>query len=113
MPGTDPFIPEDATDFVHLFDSTHQKPLEVKFQGNPKEKVDVQSIVVRDEGTSGCSTGNCLQRRRFDLAVPLLIQVVPHRADDLDPLPRSIEHFGTIDQIKVTVPEPKLHILHA
>ena len=69
--GADALVAEDPADLVDLLDAADQQPLQVQFQGDAQEQVDVERVVVRDERPRRGAAGDGVQRRRLDLAVAL------------------------------------------
>lgn len=112
MTATDPFIPEDAANLVHLFDPAHQKTLQWEFERDPKEQRDIKGVVVRVEGACGRSPGDGVQRRRLHLQITLRIQVFADGPQHLHAAMRTSECIGCVDQIEVTVAQPVFFVRH-
>ena len=83
VPRADALVAEDPADLVDLLDAADQQPLQVQFQGDAQEQVDVEGVVVRDERPGRGAAGDGVQRRRLDLAEALVVEVAADGADDL------------------------------
>ena len=98
---TDSFVAIDAPQLVHPLDPADQQPLQVQLQGDSQVEVDVQGIVVGDEGPGGRPAGDRVQRGALYLEVRFGRQRVADRLDDPGPVQKPREHPLAVDQVQV------------
>ena len=110
MPGVDPLVAIDAPQFVNPFHAADQQPLEVQFQRDPQIEVDVQGVVVRDEGAGGRPAGNRVQRGPLDLDESLAPQRGADRLHDPGAAEKPLPHAFAVNQVEVAHPLPQPRI---
>mmetsp|Transcript_7596 Transcript_7596/g.17014 ORF Transcript_7596/g.17014 Transcript_7596/m.17014 type:complete len:260 (-) Transcript_7596:349-1128(-) len=109
----DALVAELATDFIHAFNTTDDKLLEIKFRRNTHEKCHVQVIMVRDERTSGSTARNHVHHRCFNLEEIAVIQILAHVANNVGADVERIAHLVVHDQIEETHTETRFNILQS
>ena len=65
--GGDAFVAEVAVDLIDAIQAADDQALEVQLGGDAQEKIDIEGVVVGDEGTRGRASGDGLHHRSFDL----------------------------------------------
>ena len=75
-------VPEVSREFIHAFESTHDKSFEVQFVGNAQIQRNIQRIVMRFEWSRRRTTGDGLQHRCVHFQPSLLIKRFPNGPDD-------------------------------
>ena len=85
----------------------------MQLQGDAQVQIDVERVVMRDERPGRRAPGDGLQAGGLHLAVALLVEILAHAADNLDPLLGPVEHFGAVDQVEIAMPQPEFDLLHS
>ena len=96
-----PFVPEHPAQFVHPFQTPYHQTLQVQFRGDPQVQIDVQGIVMGNEGPCGGAPGNGVQHRSLHFQVALVVQHLPDAFDDLGPFHEHVPDFRVHDQIHI------------
>ena len=96
-----PFVPEYPAQFVHPFQTAHHQTLQIQFRSNPEIQVDVQGIVMGDEGPCSGAPRDGVQHRGLHFQVALVVQHLPDAFDDLGPFHEHIPDFRVHDQIHI------------
>ena len=104
------FIAKDSAQFIDALEASDDKPLEIKFSGNPQIKVSVQCIVMSDKRTSRRASCNRREHWRFNFDKVALVKVTSNRLDSFVALDERLAHFGINNQIKVALTITNLHI---
>ena len=103
MANGDPLVPEVTVDFVHALEATDHQTLQIELGGNTQVHVDIQRIVMGDEGASGGTAWDHLHHGGFHfhelLGVQEVTDTVDHLVTDLEGLARLF--VG--NQIQVTL----------
>ena len=76
-------VAEVLADFIYALKAAHDEPLEVELGSNTEVEVDVERVVVGDEGACAGSAGNGLQDRGLDLGIAGFVKHGTHGLDDL------------------------------
>ena len=63
------FVTEVLSDFVYTLKTAYDKSLQVKLGGDTQVEVYIQRVMVGDERTGACSTGDGLKNRRLHFRV--------------------------------------------
>lgn len=109
----DTFVTELTPDFVHTVQSTDGQHLEEEFGGNTHEHVELEIVMVSDEGLGGGTTGDLVHHGGFHFQKALLVQVRAEVADDLGASDELVTDIGVHDQIQVTLTVSLFLILEA
>ena len=121
--GRDALIAEVAVQLIDFFKAAYDQPLQIKFRGDARVKIDVQRVVMRLERTRGGARGERRQHRRLDFDVAMLVE----KASNLAHYFRAqLENFARCqitfiafkfqtagDQIGVALTLPNLRIVYA
>ncbi|MPN32215.1 hypothetical protein SDC9_179691 [bioreactor metagenome] len=73
MLGVHTLVAEDAADLINPFQTAHHQPLEVQLSGDAHIHIQIQSIVVGDEGSGGGAAGDGVEHRGLHLHVAALV----------------------------------------
>ena len=104
MPGIDAFVPENTPNLEHAIKATYEETLQRKFQSNAEVGINRESVVMRDERSSGRSTLLQIEDRRLYLEVAALSQ---HLANCIDSGETHFEYSASIRinrEIDITLP---------
>ena len=71
------FDAEVAVDFVDAVDAADHEPLQVQFRCDAQVEIDIERVVMRDEGPRGRAAVEGLHHRRFDFDESFLLQLAP------------------------------------
>ena len=96
-------VTEVLAKLIHAIEATHDKALEVQLRSYSHVEVDVESVVVCDEGTRCRTTGDGLQDRSLHLEVATLVEEVTHCLHNLSALDEGILHMGVNHKVEVTL----------
>ena len=113
MLGVHTLVAEDAADLIHPVQAAHNQPLQGQLCGDTHIHIDVQSVVVGDEGPGSGAAGNGVQHRRLYLHIAPFIQEVPDVLDELGPDDEVSLHLRVHDQIHIPLAVPELQICQA
>ena len=78
--GVHALVAEDAADLIHPLQAADDEPLQVQLGGDAHVHVDVQGVVVGDEGAGGGAAGDGVQHGGLHLHVAPAIQEGPQVA---------------------------------
>lgn len=68
-------VAEHAAQLVHLLKAADDQPLEMQLQRDAEVEVDVERIMMRDEGARIGAAGHVVQDRRFHLQKSALVEI--------------------------------------
>ena len=83
MRQVDAFVTEHSSDFVDAIQSTDDKLLEVEFRSDTQEQIEVEIVVVSDEGLGSSTTSEHGCHRRLDFHEAHVVQKPTDVVDDL------------------------------
>jgi hypothetical protein len=109
----DTLIPEDATDLVDTVKTTDDELLEVELGGDTHEEVEVEGVVVSDEGLRGSSTSDLVHHGRLDLEEAEVVEELADVVDDTSALDEDLATLLVHDQVEVTLAVTLLLVLEA
>ena len=78
-----PLVAEVAVDLEHAVEAADHQPLQEQFRRDAQVHVDVERVVVRDEGLGRRAARDHLQHRRLDFEEALVDHELAHRRDRL------------------------------
>lgn len=107
----DAFVAELTTDFVHLFQTTNGQHLEIQFGCDTHEHVEVQIVVVSDEGLGSGTTSNHVHHGSFDFQETVVVEERAEVRDDLGASDELVADIVVHDKIKVSLAVTKFLIL--
>ena len=81
--GVHALVAEDAADLIHSLQAAHDEPLQVQLRGDAHIHIDVQGVVVGDEGPGGGAAGDGVEDGGLHLHIAPLIQDTAQIADEL------------------------------
>ena len=91
----DALVAVDAAHLVDTLDAADHQTLEVQFECDTQREIDVERIVVRRKRSGGCTAGDAVQRRAFDLDKLFGVQRLADRANDFG----AIQNLGSIPSV--------------
>ena len=103
-------VAEVAAELIHTGEATDYQTLEVELVGNAEIEVDVQRVVVRDEGARGGTAGDALQHGGVHLEVALLVEVTAHLVHYLGTLHKGVADMGVDDEVDVALAVAQLGV---
>src|SRR5215469_7646521 len=77
---------------------------------DPEVKIDIEGVVMSDEGLGRGAAGNAVQHRRLDLQKATLVQQPPERADDAAAVAQRGSALLIDDKIDVALAIARLHV---
>ncbi len=96
-------VAEVAAELVDAFEAADNQALEVQLVGDAEVEVDVERVVVGDEGACGGTAGDALQHGGIHLEVALLVEVGTHLVDNHGALDEGVAHLGVDDEVDVAL----------
>ena len=111
--GIHALVAEDAADLIHTVHAAHDQPLQRQLRGDTHVHIDIQGVVVGDEGPGGGAAGNGVQDRGFHLDIAHVVQVVPHELDELGADDEVPLHLGIDHQVHIPLAVAQLPVLQA
>lgn len=108
----DLLISEDTANFEDSVKTTDDELLEVKFGRDTHEQVELEVIVVRDEGLGGGTTSNHGHHRSLNFEETLCVKVLSDVVDDLGTCDKDVSGAGVHDQVKIPLPVSGLEVDH-
>ena len=103
-------VAEVLAQLVDTVESADDQLFEVELRGDAQVEVDVERVVVRDEGTRRGSARNGLQDRRLDLDIALRVEELAHRRDDLRALDEGLLDLRVDDQVEIALAVAHLRV---
>ena len=97
--------------FIYTFESAHNQSLQVKLGGDTQVEVHIQRVMVGDERTGACSTGDGLKNRRLHFRVAGFIQHSTHGLDDGGTLQEFFFHAVVYDKVYITLTVAQFGVL--
>ncbi len=85
----------------------------VQFWSHPHIKIQVELVVVCDEGLGRRPTWDHIHKGRLHLQEPQGVKEPPHVRHNLGPNNKLVSHVGVHDEVEVPLPEPCLFVLQA
>ena len=101
--GIHALVAEDAADLIHPLKAAHSEPLQVQLGGDAHIHVDVQGVVVGDEGPGGGAAGDGVEDRGLHLQVVPLVQIPAHMLDEGGADTEGTAHVLVHDQIHIAL----------
>ena len=98
--GGDALVAEVAVDLVDAIEAADDQALEVELGGDAQEKIDIERVVVGDEGARGGASGDGLHHRSLDLDEVAGVEEAADGLHDAGALDEDLTHVG-IDEIDV------------
>ena len=113
VPGRDPLVAEAPADLEHLVETADDQSLEVQLGRHPEIEVDVQRVVMRDEGSGRGPPGDRMEDGRLDLDEPLGPQPLAHGLDHVAPQGEQLAGPFVGPQVDLALAVAGLDIGHA
>ena len=103
-------VAEVAAELIHSGEATHDEALEVELVGDAEVEVDVERVVVGDEGACSGAAGDALQHGGVHLEVALLVEVGTHLVHYLGTLHEDVAHLRVDDEVDVALAVAQLGV---
>ncbi|GIX65003.1 uncharacterized protein BcabD6B2_44380 [Babesia caballi] len=107
----DAFVAEALADLKHLLEAADDDHLERELGGHAQKEVNVEVIVVGNEGAGGGAAALNVQGRRLDLNEVPAGEEPPREGDDPRTHVHHLERFLVHDEVQVALAEPDLGVL--
>ena len=111
VPSADALVAVAAPDLVYALHPADDEPLQVELRRDAHVEVHVEGVVVRAKRPGGRAADHGVHRGRFDFEKADLVEDRAHRPDDVAPRAKHVRHLGVGDEVDVSLPVPKLHVL--
>ena len=108
-----PLIAEDPADFVDLFQTAYDQPLQVQFQGNSQLQVLIQCIEMGQERTCGGASSVLHQHGRLHFEEALFIEVTADAGNNPGSPDKGLTNLRVHDQVRVTLTVTQIGVGHA
>jgi len=109
----DALVAEDAADLVHAVEAADDELLEVELGRDAHEEVEVERVVVRDEGLGRRAAGDLVHHGRLDLEEAEVVEELAHVVDDARALDEDVAALGVHDEVEVALAVALLLVLEA
>ena len=103
-------VAEVLANLIDTLEAAHDETLQVQLCGNTAIEVDVQTVVVCDEGTCACTTSNALQDGSLYLGITSLIQTLAQGADNLCTLQEGFLNTLVYDEVNIALTETQFGV---
>ena len=101
--GGDALVAEHPPDLEHLLEPAHHQPLEVELGGDPQVEVEVEGVVVGDEGLGQGPAGDGVEDRRLHLHEAPVLQPPPQQAHHPAAQEEGVAGLGRGEQVDVAL----------
>ena len=101
--GGDALVAEHPSDLEHLLEAAHHQPLEVELGGDAQVEVEVEGVVVGDEGLGQGPAGDGVEDRRLHLHEAPVLQPAAEQADHPAAEEERVAGLGRGEQVDVAL----------
>ena len=108
--GVHPLVAEDAPDLVYPVHAAYDEPLQGQLGGDAHIHIDVQGIVVGDEGPGGGAARDGVEHRGLHLHIATAVHKVPDMLDELGANDEVALHLRIDDQIHIALAVAQLGV---
>ena len=109
----DAFVAEVAVDFVDALEAADDQALEVELGRDAQVEVDVERVVMRDEGARRGAAVERLHHGRLDFDEAAFLELPAQGRDDAGARDENVAHFGIGDQVEIALAVAGLDVLEA
>lgn len=113
MSVIDSFISEVSSDFVDLVEATHDELFQVELRGDTEVQVEMEIVVVSDEGTSSCTSSDSVHHGGFDFEEVARVEEATDVVDGLGSGDEGVSNVAIDQQIEVALTESSLLIFES
>ena len=106
----DAFVSEVLADLVDPFEPSDDQPLQVELGGDSQIEVDIQLVVMRDEGLREGAAVPRLQDRSLHLHEAVFVEPAADRRDQLASKQEVAPGLLVDQQVEVALPVPRLSV---
>ena len=103
MTCVDAFVAEAAVQLEDAFKTAHHKTLEIEFRRNAQVLIDVERVVMRDEGFGVGAARNRVEHRRFDFDEAVLFHEAANGAYGLKARSKALAAFFIDDEVGIAL----------
>mmetsp|Transcript_15609 Transcript_15609/g.26332 ORF Transcript_15609/g.26332 Transcript_15609/m.26332 type:complete len:213 (+) Transcript_15609:613-1251(+) len=103
MPGTNPLIPKNSSQFIHTRKSSNNKSLQMQFRRNAKSQFHIHTIVIRFKRFCLSSTRLSVQHGCFNFQKALVIQLTAQTGRNFGTFVECLSHGRIDNQIQMTI----------
>ncbi len=101
--GVHALVAEDAADLIHPLHAAHDQALQGQLGGDAHIHIDIQRIVVGDEGTGGGAAGDGVEHGGLHLHIAHIVQIVPQMLDELERMIEVPLDLRVHDQVHIAL----------
>ena len=94
-------VAENTADLIHPVHAAHDEPLQGQLGSDAHVHVDVQGVVVGDEGPGGGAAGDGVEDGGLNLHKAPGVHEVTHVLDELGADDEVALHLGVDDEVKI------------
>ena len=98
---------------IDALQAADHQALQIQLGRDAQVKIDIERVVMRDEGPRRGAAVNGLQHRRLHFQEAARFQLAAQRRDDLRARDEHLADFGIGDQIEITLAVARLDIFQA
>ena len=111
VPRRQPFVAKAAVDLEHLVgEPADHQPLQMQLGRDAQIEVDIERVVVGDEGLGRGAAGDRMQHRRLDFEIAARDEMAAQRGDDPAAPAQGLAALRVHDQIEVALAVAQLDI---
>src|SRR5262249_51093007 len=107
------FVAEVAVNFVDALETADDQAFEVELRSDAEVEVEIERVVVGDEGARGGAAIDRLHHRRFDLDEALRFELTAQGGDDPRSGDKYFARLGVGNKIEVTLAIADFYVLEA
>ena len=101
--GVHALVAEDTADLIHALHAADDQALEGQLGRDAHVHVDIERIVVGDEGSCRRAAGDGVEDGRLDLDIAHIVQIIPQMLDELRADDEVALDLGVHDQVDITL----------
>ena len=108
--GVHTLVAEDAADLIHPVHAAHNEPLQGQLSGDAHIHIDIQGIVVGDEGAGGGAAGDGVENGGLHLHKAPVVHELPDVLDKLGADDKVPLHLGIDNQVHIPLAVAQLRV---
>ena len=113
MLGVHALIAKLPADLVHALNAADDEALEIELGGDAQEHVDIEGVVMRDEGPRGGAAGDGVEDRGLDLHIAAPVQIAADIGDEAGADLKITAGIVVHDEVHIALAVLELGIGHA
>ena len=111
--GGEAFVAEVAVDLVDAVEAAHHQALQVELGRDAQVEIDIEGVVVGDEGTRGGAAIERLHHGRLDFDELAGFQLAAEGRNDARARHEDLADVGVRDQVEISLAISRLHVFEA